>query len=117
MLRCLNGLCHVNLDVSVVLWRKDSIFWEFSVSTMQIKNRKNTVSTPIIPRIKSHKLGEITYVLHWIYLAIVTGERWVSEVSRHLDAFISSKKGDRAILLRAWLMAFMAAYRRPLFSL
>ena len=51
---------------------------------MQIEGQ-NTVSTPIIPRIKSHKLGEITYVLHQIHLAIVTGECWVSEVSRHLD--------------------------------
>ena len=73
MLRYPNGLCHVNLDVFVAPWRKDSIFWEFSVSTTQIEGQ-NTVSTPIILRIKSHKLGEITYVLHQIHLAIVTGE-------------------------------------------
>ena len=56
-------------------------------------------------------------MLHSICLVVVTSERRASEVSRHLGAFYFLEKGDRAILLNAQLMAFMAAFRHPSLSL
>ena len=44
MLWCLNGLCHVILDVLAAPWRENNIFG-FSVSGTQIKGGQNTVST------------------------------------------------------------------------
>lgn len=68
----------------------------------EAKTRKEHLAQqPIVPRIESHKLGKMAYVLNQIYLTVVTSERRVSEVPRLLDAFYFLKKSDRAILLNA----------------
>ena len=58
MLRCLNGLHRVILDVLVALWKENNIL-NFSGSSMQIEGGQNTVSTLVMvePRIGDVEAG------------------------------------------------------------
>ena len=59
----------------------------------------------------------MAYVLHWIHLAIVTSEQWVSKVSQRLSAFNFLEKSDWTILFNAQVMAFVVAFGHPSLSL
>ena len=50
VLWCSNGLCHVNLDVSVAQWRKDNIFGNFGVWHANWGWKKNGVYTSLIKK-------------------------------------------------------------------
>ena len=71
----------------------------------------------IIPKVESHKLSVMTYMLHRVNLTIITSKRQTGKCLGISVCSISLENSDRPTLCSARLMASIVALGHPCLSL